>query len=52
MTPARKVDIVIDGVLEASLPLQRGRELKVFKTSQLGRQILDAFRLKKEIRFE
>ncbi len=52
LTPARKVDVIIDGVLEASLPLIRGRELRVYKKSRLGGLIIDALRKRGEVRFE
>jgi len=51
-TPARKVEVIVDGLVEASLPLLKGRELKIFKKSRLGKVLLDALRERKEIRFE
>lgn len=51
-TPTNKADVIINGVLVASLPLKKGRSIKVFKKSQLGKEILNALRSSGEIRFE
>ncbi len=52
LTPARKADVIIEGVLEASIPLLKGRELRIYKKSRLGKLILDTLRRRGELRFE
>ncbi len=51
-TPAKKADVVINGVLVGSLPLNKGRTIKIYKRSQLGKEVLNALRTRGEIRFE
>jgi ATPase len=49
---ARKADLTIDGEVLTTLPLSRGREIKIFKKSGLGKAILEALAHREEIRFE
>lgn len=51
-TPVPKAKVIINGRLVADLPLQKGRIIKIFKKSQLGKEILNALRTRGEIRFE
>tara|TARA_Y100000034_G_C6850153_1_gene385613 strand:- start:260 stop:1405 length:1146 start_codon:yes stop_codon:yes gene_type:complete len=51
-TPTPKVDVIINKVLVSSIPVQKGRSLKVMKRSQLGKEILHAMRNRLDIRFE
>lgn len=51
-TSVPKADIIVNGMLVASLPLQKGRTIKVYKKSQLGKEIQNALRTRGEIRFE
>jgi ATPase len=49
---ARKVDLIIEGEVLATLPLSRSREIKIFKKSGIGKAIFEAIVKRQEILFE
>lgn len=51
-TPIKKADVIVNGVLVASIPTHKGRTIKVFKSSKLGKEVMNALRTNGEIRFE
>jgi ATPase len=49
---ARKVDLIIDGHILATLPLSRSREIRIFKKAGIGKAIFEAIVKRQEILFE